>query len=56
MAKTKTYSTKTEKGVIYVDRFGKKHLLNREEFNTLMRHLARRAKAEHDMKVIEEME
>lgn len=48
--------TTTTKGVIYTDRFGKKHLLNREEFNTLMRRLARRAKAEHNMRVIEEIE
>ena len=56
MARTKVYSTKTEKGVIYIDRNGKRHLLNREEFHKLMIHLARRAKAEHRMKVIEDME
>lgn len=48
--------TVTTKGVIYVDRFGKKHLLNREEFDHLIRRLARKAKIEHDMKVIEEIE
>lgn len=56
MARTKVYSTKTEKGVIYTDRNGKRHLLNREEFHKLMEHLARRAKIEHRMKVIEDME
>ena len=44
------------KGVIYVDRDGKRHLLNRKEFHKLMEKLNRKAKAIHKMKIIEEME
>lgn len=47
-------TTTVSKGVKYTDRFGKRHVLNREEFHILMRRLARRAKAEHEMKVIEQ--
>lgn len=49
-------TTTTTKGVIYVDKDGKRHLLNREEFNKLINKLNRRAKAIHKMKIIEEME
>lgn len=48
--------TRVTKGVIYVDRDGKRHVLNREEFHALMCSLARKAKAQHEMKVIENME
>lgn len=44
------------KGVIYVDRDGKRHLLNREEFHKLMEKLNRKAKAIHKIRVVEEME
>lgn len=47
---------KTTRGVRYTDKDGKKHLLNKEEFDLLMHRLARRAKALHNMKVIEDME
>ena len=47
---------KIMQGVRFTDKDGKKHVLNREEFDSLMRKLARRAKAIHNMKVIEEME
>lgn len=49
-------ATTTTKGVLYTDKDGKKHLLNREEFHTLMVKLNRRAKAIHRMKIVEEME
>lgn len=49
-------ATTTTKGVIYVDRDGKRHLLNREEFHNLMVKLNREAKANHRMKIIEQME
>ena len=53
MAKGKTTITK---GVRYTDSEGKKHLLNREEFRKLMEKLNRRAKAIHNMRVVEQME
>lgn len=49
-------ATTVTKGVIYVDKDGKRHLLNREEFHNLMIKLNRKAKAIHKMKVIEQME
>lgn len=53
MAKGKTTITK---GVRYTDSEGKKHLLNREEFRKLMEKLNRRAKAIHNMRIVEQME
>lgn len=49
-------TVKVTKGVIYVDKKGKRHLLNREEFHQLMKKLYRKAKAQYRIKVIEEME
>lgn len=45
MAKGKTTITK---GVIYTDKDGKKHVLNKEEFLTKMNRLAAKGKAKKD--------
>ncbi len=53
MAKGKTTTTK---GVIFVDKEGKRHVLNREEFARLIKKLANKAKVNHSIRVIEESE
>lgn len=53
MAKGTTIVTK---GVRYTDKNGKRYVLEREDFNKLIKRLARKAKIEYDMRIIEEMD
>lgn len=43
-----------EKRIEFIDSKGKSHMINRKQFIHLMEILARRAKARHNIKVIEE--
>ena len=47
--------TKVTKGVKYTDKDGKRHVLNRQEFYDLIERLNRKAKANHRIKVIEDI-
>jgi hypothetical protein len=53
MAKGKTITTK---GVRYTDENGKKTVLTKEEFITLLKQLNRKAQANKTIKIIEESE